>query len=64
MRLKLPKYRENNKTICDTLDHNFENVSGYVLNELLSERYYFVLYDEWPHLKTFKKYGYCVFTYV
>ena len=40
LRFKLLKYKENNKKICNTFDHNFQKYSfRYNL-----ERYYFVLY--------------------
>ena len=34
LRLKLLKYKENNKKISDYFDHNFKNNSGYVMSEV------------------------------
>ena len=44
LRFKLLKYKEDNKKICNTFDHNFKNIPLYMSNVSL-ERYYFVLYD-------------------
>ena len=32
LRLKLLKYKENNKKICDTFDHSFENIPLYIMS--------------------------------
>ena len=45
MRFKLLKYKENNKKICNTFDHNFKNIPLYIMSNVSLERYYFVLYD-------------------
>ena len=45
LRFKLLKYKENNKKICNTFDHNFKNIPLYIMRKVSSERYYFVLYD-------------------
>ena len=45
LRFKLLKYKENNKKICNTFDHNFKNVSSYIMRKVSLERYYFVLYN-------------------
>ena len=45
LRFKLLKYKENNKTICNTFDHNFKNIPVYIMRNVSLERYYFVLYD-------------------
>ena len=45
LRFKLLKYKENNKKICNTFDHNFKNISLYIMSNVSLERYYFVLYD-------------------
>ena len=45
LRFKLLKYRENNKKICNTFDHNFKNIPLYIMRKVSLERYYFVLYD-------------------
>ena len=45
LRFKLLKYKENNKKICNTLDHNFKNIPLYIMSNVSLERYYFVLYD-------------------
>ena len=45
LRFKLLKYKEYNKKICNTLDHNFKNIPLYIMSLLPPERYYFVLYD-------------------
>ena len=42
---KLLKYKENNKKICNTFDHNFKNIPLYIMSNVSLERYYFVLYD-------------------
>ena len=34
LRLKLLKYKENNKTNSDTFDHNFKNNPWYVMSEV------------------------------
>ena len=34
LRLKLLKYKENNKKISDTFDHNFKNNPCYVMSEV------------------------------
>ena len=41
--LNLLKYKENNKKICNTFDHNFKNIP--LVRKVSLERYYFVLYD-------------------
>ena len=45
LRFKLLKYKENNKKICNTFDHNFKNILLYIMRKVSLERYYFVLYD-------------------
>ena len=45
LRFKLLKYKENNKKICNTCDHNFKNIPLYIMRKVSLERYYFVLYD-------------------
>ena len=45
LRFKLLKYKENNKKICNTLDHNFKNIPKYILRNVSLEMCYFVLYD-------------------
>ena len=45
LRFKLLKYKENNKRICNTFDHNFKNIPLYIMSNVSLERYYFVLYD-------------------
>ena len=45
LRFKLLKYKENNKNICNTFDHNFKNIPLYIMRKVSLERYYFVLYD-------------------
>ena len=42
LRFKLLKYKENNKKICNTFDHNFKNIPLYVMSNVSLERYYFV----------------------
>ena len=44
LRFKLLKYKENKK-ICNTFDHNFKNISLYIMRKVSLEIYYFVLYD-------------------
>ena len=44
-RFKLLKYKENNKKICNTFDHNFKHIPLYIMSKLSLERYYLVLYD-------------------
>ena len=45
LRFKLLKYKENNKKICNTFNHNFKNIPLYIMRKVSLERYYFVLYD-------------------
>ena len=45
LRFKLLKYKENNKNICNTFDHNFQNIPLYIMRKVSLERYYLVLYD-------------------
>ena len=46
LRFKLLKYKENNKKICNTFDHNFTNIALYIkMRKVSLERYYVVLYD-------------------
>ena len=45
LRFKLLKYKENNKKICNTFDHNFKNIPLYITRKVSVERYYFVLYE-------------------
>ena len=45
LRFKLLKYKENNKKMCNTFDHNFKNIPLYFMRKVSLERYYFVLYD-------------------
>ena len=42
LRFKLLKYKENNKKICNTFDHNFKNITLYIMSNVSLERYYFV----------------------
>ena len=37
-RFKLLKYKENNKKICNTFDHNFKNIPLYVMRKVSLER--------------------------
>ena len=43
LRFKLLKYKENNKKICNTFDHNFKNIPLYIMRKVSLDRYY--LYD-------------------
>ena len=45
LRFKMLKYKENNKKICNTFDHDFKNIPLYIMRKASLERYYFVLYD-------------------
>ena len=45
LRFKLLKYKDNNKKICNTFDHNCKNIPLYIMSNVSLERYYFVLYD-------------------
>ena len=45
LRFELLKYKENNKKICNTFDHNFKNIPLYIMRKVSLERYYLVLYD-------------------
>ena len=40
LRFKLLKYKENNKNICNTFDHNFKNIPLYIMSNVSLERYY------------------------
>ena len=42
LRFKLLKYKENNKKICNTFDHNFKYIPLYIMRNVSLERYYFV----------------------
>ena len=47
LRLKLLKYKDNNKKIINTVDNNFNNISlymTYIMSEVSFERHYFVYY--------------------
>ena len=39
LRFKLLKYKENNKKICNTFDHNFQNIPLYIMRKVSLERY-------------------------
>ena len=41
----LLNYKENNKKICNTFDHNFNNIPLYIMRKLSLETYNFVLYN-------------------
>ena len=45
LRFKLLKNKENNKKICNTFNHNCQNISLYIMSNVSLERYYFVLSD-------------------
>ena len=45
LRFKLLKYKENNKNICDTFDHNRSYIHLCLMNWVSLERHCFVLYD-------------------
>ena len=45
LRSQLLEYKENNKKVCNTFDHNFKNIPLYIMRKVSLERYYFVLYD-------------------
>ena len=45
LRFKLLKYTENNKKICNSLDHDFKNIPLYIMKKISLERYYIVLYN-------------------
>ena len=65
LRFKLLKYKENNKKICNTFDHNFKNIPLYIMRKVSLERYYFVLYDLlMALLLTFKNAGKFYITYL
>ena len=40
LRFKLLKYKENNKKICNTFDHNFKTIPLYIMSNVSLERYY------------------------
>ena len=40
LRFKLLKYKENNKKICNTFDHNFNNIPLYIMSNVSLERYF------------------------
>ena len=54
LRFKLLKYKENNKKICVTFDHNFRYIPLYIISWVSLERHYFVLYDKALTLKMSK----------
>ena len=45
LRLKLLKYKYNNKKMYDIFDHNFKNINLFIMSYVSFERQYFVLYD-------------------
>ena len=46
LRFKLPKYKEENKKICNTFDHKSKSIPFiYIMRKVSLERNYFVLYD-------------------
>ena len=45
LQLKLLKYKENNKNIYETFDHNFKNIHSCIMSYVSFERQYFVLHD-------------------
>ena len=49
--LRYLKYKENNKKICDTFDHNFGYIHLCIMSQVSLERHYFVLYDSALTLK-------------
>ena len=53
LRFKLLKYKEHNKKMCNTFDHNFKNIPLYIMRKIL-DRYYFVLYNGALTLKMLK----------
>ena len=34
LRFKLLKYKENNKKMCNTFDHNFKNIPLYIMRKV------------------------------
>ena len=43
LRLKLPKYKENNKKIHNTFDHNLKNIPLHIMSNVSPERYHLVI---------------------
>ena len=37
LRFKLLKYKENNKKMCNTFDHNFKNIRLYIMSNVSLE---------------------------
>ena len=54
LRFKLLKYKENNKKMFNTFDHNFKNIPLYITRKVSLEWFYFVLYNGALTLKTSK----------
>ena len=55
LRFKLLKYKENNKKICNTFDHNFKNIPLYIMRKVSLERYYICIIRWYPYFKNVKK---------
>ena len=43
LQLKIKENNENDKIFCATFDHNFKNLTLYVMSNITFQRYYFVL---------------------
>ena len=54
LRFKLLKYKENNKTICNTFDHNFKNIPLYYNEKGIIRKVLFCIIRWCPYLKNVK----------
>ena len=55
LRFKLLKYKENNKKICNTFDHNFKNIPLYIMRKVSLEKGIILYYTIVPLLQKFQK---------
>ena len=55
LRFKLLKYKENNKKICNTFDHNFKNIPFKIYNEKgIIKKVLFCIIQWCPYFKNVK----------
>ena len=54
LRFTLLKYKENNKNICNTFDHNFKNIPLYINEQCIIRKVLFGIIRWCPYLKNVK----------
>ena len=54
LRFKLLKYKENNKKICNTFDHNLKNIPLHIMRKVSLERSYLICIIRWCPLNMSK----------